>query len=118
MNSTVEQTGEFLKDHDGYLILTHVRPDGDTVAAGPVPGLRHGQDRPCLPNRETTSPVLPLSGGCWPRRIFEPETVVSVDMAAWGCSRTTPRSIWSGWIWPLTTTPPRNFFCPKDLSGR
>ena len=31
MNFTVEQTGEFLKNHDGYLILTHVRPDGDTV---------------------------------------------------------------------------------------
>ena len=29
MNFTVEQTGEFLKNHDGYLILTHVRPDGD-----------------------------------------------------------------------------------------
>ena len=42
MNFTIEQTGEFLKDHDGYLILTHVRPDGDTVgcAAALCRGLR------------------------------------------------------------------------------
>ena len=28
------QTAAFLKEHDNYLILTHVRPDGDTLGSG------------------------------------------------------------------------------------
>ena len=34
---TVEETAKWLLERDGFLILTHVRPDGDTVgcAAGP-----------------------------------------------------------------------------------
>ena len=33
---TSQQAADFLTAHDGYLILTHVRPDGDTsgCAAG------------------------------------------------------------------------------------
>ena len=38
MNETIttQQAAAFLTAHDGYLILTHMRPDGDTVgcAAG------------------------------------------------------------------------------------
>ena len=33
---TTAQAAEFLQAHDNYLILTHVRPDGDTIGcAGP-----------------------------------------------------------------------------------
>ena len=112
MNFTIEQTGEFLKSHDGYLILTHVRPDGDTVgcAAALCRGLRDlGKTAHVLPNPETTSLFSPYLKGLLAPEDFRPETVVSVDMAARGCFRTTPRSIWSGWTWPLTTTPPRSF---------
>ena len=28
---TIQAAADFLRDHDGYLILTHLRPDGDTV---------------------------------------------------------------------------------------
>ena len=41
-NMTALEAAEFLKAHDGYLILTHVRPDGDTIgcAAGLCRALR------------------------------------------------------------------------------
>ena len=87
MNFTIEQTGEFLKDHDGYLILTHVRPDGDTVgcAAALCRGLRDlGKTAHVLPNPETTSLFSPYLEGLLAPEDFRPETVVSVDMAARG----------------------------------
>ena len=28
---SIQAAADFLRDHDGYLILTHLRPDGDTV---------------------------------------------------------------------------------------
>ena len=37
---TVSQTAEFLQTVDHVLILTHVRPDGDTVGCRAVRGLR------------------------------------------------------------------------------
>ena len=33
---TREQTAEFLKENDGYVILTHRRPDGDTLGSAAV----------------------------------------------------------------------------------
>ena len=42
---TVFETAEFLRAHDNFLILTHTRPDGDTVgsAAGLCRALRPAQ---------------------------------------------------------------------------
>ena len=39
---TVKETAAFLRQHDNYLILTHKRPDGDTIgcAAALCEGLR------------------------------------------------------------------------------
>lgn len=87
MNLTVEQTGEFLKSHDNYLILTHVRPDGDTVgcAAALCRGLRaEGKTAHVLPNPEITTLFSPYLEGLLSPEEFRPETVVSVDMAARG----------------------------------
>ena len=28
---SIQAAADFLREHDGYLILTHLRPDGDTV---------------------------------------------------------------------------------------
>ena len=38
---TIRETAEWLSQHDNYLVLTHRRPDGDTLgcAAGLVQGL-------------------------------------------------------------------------------
>ena len=72
MTISSSQAAEFLAAHDQYLILTHVRPDGDTVRCRPVPRPpRPGQVRPC-PAQSGAHPLFaPLSGGPpGPRRIF------------------------------------------------
>ena len=33
MNLTRAEAAEFLKEQDNYVILTHARPDGDTVGS-------------------------------------------------------------------------------------
>ena len=60
---TVSQTAELLQTVDHVLILTHVRPDGDTVgcAAALCAGLRAlGKTAYLLPNPELTRTHRPL----------------------------------------------------------
>ena len=62
---TVAETAALLRTFDNVLILTQVRPDGDTVgcAAALCAGLRAlGKTAYLLPNPEltnTTTPILP-----------------------------------------------------------
>jgi len=82
---TPQQAAAFLQTHDQYLILTHVRPDGDTIgcAAGLCRALRHiGKTAYILPNREATSLFTPYLEGLLAEEGWEPGTVVSVDIAA------------------------------------
>lgn len=84
---TPKEAADFLKAHDNYLILTHVRPDGDTIgcAAGLCRTLRQiGKTAHVLPNRETTSLFTPYLEGLLAPKDFQPDTVVSVDIAARG----------------------------------
>ena len=84
---TLEQTADFLRAHDSYLILTHLRPDGDTIgcAAGLCRALRQlGRTAFVLPNAETTSLFSPYLEGLLAPEYFQPGTVVSVDIAARG----------------------------------
>ena len=63
---TVKETAAFLRQHDNYLILTHKRPDGDTIgcAAALCEGLRAlGRTGVDLSPRGGDPPVHPLSGG-------------------------------------------------------
>ena len=82
-----QQAAAFLRSHDRYLILTHVRPDGDTTgcAAGLCRALRQlGKTAYVLPNPETTTLFSPYLEGLLAPAGWAPETVVSVDMAARG----------------------------------
>ena len=86
-NMTALEAAEFLKAHDGYLILTHVRPDGDTIgcAAGLCRALRQaGKEAYVLENPEATSLFTPYLEGLLSPQGYEPDTVVAVDMAARG----------------------------------
>lgn len=86
-NMTPMEAAEFLKAHDRYLILTHVRPDGDTIgcAAGLCRALRLGGKEACvLENPEATSLFTPYLEGLLSPEGYEPGTVVAVDMAARG----------------------------------
>ncbi len=94
MNLSYQAAAQWLLDHDGYLILTHVRPDGDTVgcAAALCTALREqGKTAWVLPNPETTAIFTPYLEGLLAPEGYQPQTVVSVDMAARGAlSRKRP----------------------------
>lgn len=80
-----EQAARWLLERDGFLILTHVRPDGDTVgcAAGLCAALRErGKRAWVLHNPEATAIFTPYLEGMIAPEDFQPETVVSVDIAA------------------------------------
>ena len=84
---TPNQAAEFLAAHDRYLILTHVRPDGDTIgcAAALCLGLRNlGKTAHVLFNPEATSLYTNYLEGLIAPEDYVPGTVVSVDMAARG----------------------------------
>lgn len=74
----------FLQEGDNFLILTHKRPDGDTVgcAAALCLALRDlGKTAWVLENPDTTALFLPYLEGLIAPSDFRPERVVSVDVA-------------------------------------
>ena len=82
---TVFETAEFLRGHDRYLILTHTRPDGDTVgcAAGLCRALRDlGKTAFVLPNPEISEVYADYLDGLTCGADYIPDTVVCVDIAA------------------------------------
>ncbi|MBQ5840405.1 MAG: DHH family phosphoesterase [Clostridia bacterium] len=82
---TVFEAAEFLRGHDKFLILTHTRPDGDTVgcAAGLCRALRDsGKIAYILPNPEVSSLFAPYLEGLTCGADYAPDTVVCVDLAA------------------------------------
>ena len=85
MTISPTQAAEFLSAHDRYLILTHVRPDGDTIgsAAALCRALRDiGKEAYLLPNPEITVTYAPYAAPYWAPEGWEPSFVVSVDIAA------------------------------------
>lgn len=84
---TVSETAALLRSWDHILILTHVRPDGDTVgcAAALCAGLRAlGKTAYLLPNPELTENTVPYFAPYAAPADFAPEKVVSVDIATTG----------------------------------
>jgi phosphoesterase RecJ-like protein len=84
---TINEAAAFFRARDHFLILTHLRPDGDTIgcAAGLCRALRQlGKTAYVLPNVEVTATFSPYLEGLLAPADFLPETVVSVDIAAKG----------------------------------
>ena len=84
---TVSETAALLRTFDNVLILTHVRPDGDTVgcAAALCAGLRAlGKTAYLLPNPELTNTTTPYFAPYAAPEDFMPENVVSTDIATVG----------------------------------
>ena len=81
---TRNECAEFLRRHDRYAILTHRRPDGDTVgsAATLCRGLRKlGKKAHIIENSEITARYRPLCNGltkAWPE---EGDILIAVDVA-------------------------------------
>ena len=84
---TVSETAALLRSFDNVLILTHVRPDGDTVgcAAALCAGLR-ALDKTAylLPNPEMTDTTAPYFRPYEAPADFLPDKVVSTDIATLG----------------------------------
>ena len=82
---TRNETAQWLKDHDHFLILTHRRPDGDTVgtSAALCRGLRKlGKKAYVLHNGEITQKYAPLHQGLSKKTVAAGDTVICVDVAS------------------------------------
>ena len=84
---TRNETARFLLGHDNFTILTHRRPDGDTIgsAAALCLGLRQlGKTAHVLYNAEVSPRFQWLHQGLTKLCVEEGDTVVSVDVASPG----------------------------------
>ena len=81
---TTLETANYLRELDNILILTHVRPDGDTIgcAAALCQALRDlGKTAYLLYNPEITATYEPYAAPYWASEGWRAETVVAVDIA-------------------------------------
>ena len=84
---TKEQTADFLSQHDGYVILTHRRPDGDTLGSAALlcRGLRKlGKTAHILRNPEITEKYAHLHEGLTTDTVKDGDILVAVDTASRG----------------------------------
>ena len=81
------ETARWLRQRDDFLILTHRRPDGDTLGSASVLclGLRQlGKKAHILENPEVTEKYAHLLAGLTQETVSENQTLVCVDVAAPG----------------------------------
>ena len=84
---TVQECVSFLLEHDDYLLITHIRPDGDTLcsAAALCSALRRaGKTAWLYPNGEATDKYLAYMGHFFAPAGYVHKTVVTVDTAEEG----------------------------------
>jgi len=84
---TFQQAAAWLRERDGFLLLTHKRPDGDTIgcAAALCRALRAlGKTAWLLPNADATALFDPYLEGLLAPQGFVPAHVVSTDIASQG----------------------------------
>ena len=82
---TAQEAAQWLMARDRFLILTHIRPDGDTIgcAAGLCAALREqGKTAYVLENPDLNDIYAPYVGDYLAPEDFAPDFVVSVDIAA------------------------------------
>jgi len=85
LNVNAAAAANILRGNDNFLILTHKKPDGDTLgcAAALCLGLRAiGKTAFVLENPETTPRYAPMVAPLYADGNFKPQTVVAVDCAS------------------------------------
>lgn len=85
MKMTISETAAFLRAHDHFAILTHARPDGDTLgsSAALCRMLRHlGKTAHILQNQQITETYAWLHRGLTKSAADETDTILCVDVAA------------------------------------
>ncbi len=84
---TKEQTAEYLSHKDNFVILTHRRPDGDTLGSAALlcRGLRQlGKTAHILRNPEITEKYAHLHQGLTTEQVKDSDILVAVDTASQG----------------------------------
>ena len=84
---TRTETAEFLAAHNNFIILTHARPDGDTIgsAAALCLGLRKlGKTAHILKNKEVSPRFRWLHRGLTTDTVADTDCILSVDVASPG----------------------------------
>ena len=82
---TLNDCLDYLKNNDGYLLLTHIRPDGDTLgsAAALCHILRRMGKRAWLyPNPQVTAQYAPFVAPYLAPAGYVPERILAVDLAS------------------------------------
>lgn len=84
---TLNETADFLLTHDNYAILTHRRPDGDTIGSSAalcriLRGM--GKTAHVIRNAEVTDRFAWLHEGLTKEAAAETDTIVTVDVASPG----------------------------------
>ena len=85
MKITISETAAWLLERDNFLVLTHIRPDGDTLgcAAALTQGLRElGKTAFALLNPETTPNFIGLINDYYAPEGYRPDYIISVDTAS------------------------------------
>lgn len=86
-NLTASECAEWLDAHDDYLIISHRRPDGDTLCSGAAlcsALRRRGKRAWCIANPETTDTYRPFVEPYEAPEGLLPSTVITVDVASEG----------------------------------
>lgn len=86
-NLTASECAAWLGEHDNYIIISHRRPDGDTLCSGAAlcSALRRAGKRAwCFDNPETTDTYRPFVAPYLAPEGLSPSTIVTVDVASEG----------------------------------
>ena len=114
IRKTLPEAAAWLRQNDCYLLLTHRRPDGDTIgsAAALCRGLRQlGRAAWLLENPEVTPKYAPYLTGLTVPAPPEGATVLAIDTASPACCRKTP-SPWQAMSNSASTTTARTRATP------
>ncbi len=114
----------FLKEHDGFLLVTHIRPDGDTL--GSAAALCHvlrrmGKTAYVYDNPETTPSYAPYTAPYIAPVEFEPVCVIGIDLAS---ERLYPKGFLADTVFalcidhhPTNTGYAQNLFCLAEKAS-
>lgn len=86
-NLTASECAAWLGEHNDYIIISHRRPDGDTLCSGAAlcSALRRAGKRAwCFDNPETTDTYRPFVAPYLAPEGLSPSTLVTVDVASEG----------------------------------
>ena len=121
---TLNDCVNFLKEHDGYLLVTHIRPDGDTL--GSAAALCHilrrmGKVAYVYGNPETTASYAPYTAPYIAPKSFAPDCVVGIDLAS---ERLFPKGFSADTVFslcidhhPTNTGYAKNLFCIAEKAS-